>query len=223
MKFSIVSIVACLASSALAAANAFTSPGPTDVLQAGSTFVISWNNTDGGSEINLFLKQGDPNNLATVLTIAQSLANGGAVRWSIPASLPAGNNYALEIQEVADTTIINFSNQFTIQGDANFTSSAAPSSTAISSSTAANTSTSIAPTTTPLAANSSIASSIFANSTSAGRSTVTTIVCCSQTSAGLPTKSVATVAASSSAAAAAYISFDTLAIVGGLGAALLAL
>lgn len=115
MKFSTVVLsLATLVSSALAL-NAFSAPLGNETLTAGQPFIVRWNNTGGGETVDLVLKKGPPNNLQTALTIAQNLANQGAVRWHIPEDLVTGNDYALEITD-KDSGDVNYSPMFAISG-----------------------------------------------------------------------------------------------------------
>lgn len=184
MQFS--SILSCAAVLATAlAANAFTAPLNNTVVQAGANFVVRWEDTDGVATINLLLRQGDPDNLSTVLRIAQDIPNQGAVQWSVPDTIPQGDNYALEIQDASNTDNVNYSPFFTIDNNRTITSSSssvAPSSTSAEpSSTVANSTSSAAPSTTAVhhknsttkATGSSAASTTLAATTAVGANSST--------------------------------------------------
>ncbi|CAN6640768.1 hypothetical protein TRVA0_018S01332 [Trichomonascus vanleenenianus] len=249
MKLSLIALTAAsLVSSALANVNAFIAPGPTDVLTAGQPFVVKWNNTDGGNQVNLLLKKGDSNNLDTVLTIAKNIDNGGAVRWAVPANLPTGDDYALEIQESDDPEAVNYTNQFRIEGDSsaaasvtgsssataagNSTASATSSSSAASSSAVSTTSANIsgnvttAASTSSAAVTTSAASNLTTSASGHGHATktkVTTAATGSASASGSASGTEAAASSSSSTSGANFFGVNALVVAAGLGAALLAL
>ena len=53
--------------------------------------------TTPGELVSLILRQGPSNNIGVVGTIADSIDNSGSFEWDIPANLPSGNNYAIQI------------------------------------------------------------------------------------------------------------------------------
>jgi hypothetical protein len=150
MKYFIT--VASLVASAFAV-NSFTAPLGNTPLYAGQGTVIAWNNTGGGSNIDLILKQGTADDLSTIVTIGNNIPNDGKAEWVIPTNIPTGE-YALEIVEVDSsgspiTDTVNYTPQFQIINNSTTTSStAAPSTTSSNSSTPVSTSTSVANTTT---------------------------------------------------------------------------
>lgn len=114
------------------ALNSFTAPSGSETLTTGETYIIRWDNTDGGANVDLFLKKGDSNNLQTALTIATDLRNVGAVRWSIPDNIESSNDYALEIINKDNTNDINYSPRFSIVSDNGFSSITGANSTTAS-------------------------------------------------------------------------------------------
>lgn len=115
MQFSSVLLALSTAAGALAL-NSFTTPIGNETLYAGETFIIRWNNTDGGATVDLFLKKGNSSNLEDALTISTGLENAGAVRWFLPEDIVTGTDYALEIVNKDNGNDINYSPYFTIIG-----------------------------------------------------------------------------------------------------------
>uniref|UniRef100_A0A060T335 ARAD1C34034p n=1 Tax=Blastobotrys adeninivorans TaxID=409370 RepID=A0A060T335_BLAAD len=247
MKYSFA--LALLASVVAAAPNAFVFPQSGDSITAGQSNQITWNNTDGGDQINLYLKKGDPNNLEDVLTIVENLSNGGAVNWTPPTSLEQGNDYALAIADSSNPDAVNYSGEFTINSSgegANTTSSAASSgaatTTGAANSTVASTAASSAVTGVTNSTVASASTSGFANSTAvSGSSTATatesgasgsaTASGSGSSASGSAASGASSAAASGSGSAASsgsssgagIVSLDTLALAGGLAAAFFAL
>jgi len=77
--------------------NPISRPTVGDVLIAGGTFDILWTPTTTGSLISLILRKGPGNNIGIVGPIADSIQNSGSYLWNIPATLPAGLDYAVQI------------------------------------------------------------------------------------------------------------------------------
>lgn len=150
MQLSIL-IFALTSATGAFALNAFTSPVGRQTLTAGEPFVIRWNNNNGGSKIDLFLKKGDSGNLETALEIATDLDNVGAVRWTIPLDIEPSNDYALEIVNKDNLGDVNYTPMFIIAGPNGPPMSSDPPTTAettTTTSTAYTTSTTEAATTT---------------------------------------------------------------------------
>lgn len=121
------------------ALNAFTSPVGRQTLTAGEPFVIRWNNNNGGSKIDLFLKKGDSGNLETALEIATDLDNVGAVRWTIPSDIEPSNDYALEIVNKDNLGDVNYTPMFIIAGPNGPPMSSDPPTTAETATTTSTT------------------------------------------------------------------------------------
>lgn len=163
MKFS-TALFALSSAIGAFAVNSFTTPIGNETLTAGETFIIRWNNTNGGDTVDLFLKKGNASNLETALTISTGLKNVGAVRWFLPEDLYTGTDYALRITNKDDTNDINYSPFFTIVGkDPVTTTSTTSSSSTKKTSTKHSTTTSAEASTTE--ASSTEASSTEASST----------------------------------------------------------
>lgn len=163
MKFS-TALFALSSAIGAFAVNSFTTPIGNETLTAGETFIIRWNNTNGGDTVDLFLKKGNASNLETALTISTGLKNVGAVRWFLPEDLYTGTDYALQITNKDDTNDINYSPFFTIVGkDPVTTTSTTSSSSTKKTSTKHSTTTSAEASTTE--ASSTEASSTEASST----------------------------------------------------------
>lgn len=111
------------------ALNSFTAPSGSETLTTGETYIIRWNDTDGGANVDLLLKKGDSNNLQTALTIATDLRNAGAVRWAIPDNIESGNDYALEIINKENINDVNYSPRFSIVSGNGFSSITGANST----------------------------------------------------------------------------------------------
>lgn len=140
MQFlSLASIISVAAYALAANPNAFSAPAENATLYAGDAFVLEWNSTGGGDSVDLILKTGTSTDLTTVLTIAKSLSNEGAVRWSVPSSVSSGQ-YAIEIINDDDTSSLNYSPWFEIVNNKTGSSSAIASSTSSSSSSSSSSS-----------------------------------------------------------------------------------
>ncbi|KAJ9655563.1 hypothetical protein H2198_005564 [Neophaeococcomyces mojaviensis] len=107
---------------------------------AGNSYNISWAGGDD-SAVTLTLRRGNPQNLATISTIADR-ATGSSYIWTIPSDIPSGDDYALQITQ--GQSDINYSGLFSISGTSSnstsSTASAAASTTRASNSTMAITS-----------------------------------------------------------------------------------
>jgi hypothetical protein len=175
MKFS-TALFALSSAIGAFALNSFTTPIGNETLTAGDTFIIRWNNTNGGDTVDLLLKKGNASNLETALTISTGLKNVGAVRWFLPQDLYTGSDYALQIINKDNADDINYSPFFTIIGKdpvttTSTTSSATKSSTKQSTTTSSEASSVEASTTeasstgeATAAPNSTVSSTLVATS-----------------------------------------------------------
>ncbi|KAL1689383.1 hypothetical protein GGG16DRAFT_126492 [Schizophyllum commune] len=77
--------------------NVFVAPLQNDLVVAGQSFNFRWINLDGG-RINLVLVKGTPDDLETVGVLAEAVPNKGSYMTVVPMSIPAGNDYAIELQ-----------------------------------------------------------------------------------------------------------------------------
>lgn len=198
MQFSTLVSLASVIVSAIAA-NSFTAPLNNTVVEAGSNFVVRWQDTDGVDQINLLLRQGDPNNLNTVLTIASGISNRGAVQWSVPSTIPSGSDYAIEIQDTSDVKNVNYSPFFTIHNNRTFTTTHSSTVATTSSVIESNTTTVIS--TTSTVANTTVAVSTTAASSSKSSNTAAAGVGSSKSAASLTSSGVTTLATSASSSA----------------------
>lgn len=219
MQFTSV-LLALSAAAGVFASNAFSTPIGNETLYAGSTFVVRWNNTDGGSTVDLLLKQGKADDLKTALTISTGLSNVGAVRWFLPEDLITGSDYALSITN-KDTGDINYSPFFTIIGQ-NKTTTSSSSSAPRSSSASSTTESSSEATSAPSSGNTTVSTG-FTNSTATRSSTKT-----SGTGSASATKSsstgTATGSGSPSTNGASFVSYSSLMLAAGIaGAAFMAM
>ncbi|KAF5096649.1 hypothetical protein D0Z00_002707 [Geotrichum galactomycetum] len=229
MKFS-TALFALSSAVGAFAINSFTTPIGNETLTAGETFIIRWNNTNGGDTVDLLLKKGNASNLETALTISTGLKNVGAVRWFLPEELYTGSDYALQITNKDDTNDINYSPFFTIIGkDPVTTTSSSSSSTTTTkrsstSTSAAATSTEASTTeassteeaTTSAAPNTTVASSTLAATSSFVNSTV--VVSSTKSSAASTHASSSAKASGSATGSAAASSTTTAAGVNGASA-----
>ncbi|KAI5896908.1 uncharacterized protein SCHCODRAFT_02570106 [Schizophyllum commune H4-8] len=87
--------------------NVFTAPLGGDLVVAGQPFNFRWINLDG-EIINLVLVKGGPDDLKTVGALAEAVPNKGSYTTVVPNSIPAGNDYAIEMQWGAETTYTPF-------------------------------------------------------------------------------------------------------------------
>lgn len=174
MKFS-TALFALSSAIGAFAVNSFTTPIGNETLTAGDTFIIRWNNTNGGDTVDLLLKKGNASNLETALTISTGLKNVGAVRWFLPEDLFTGSDYALQITNKDNTNDINYSPFFTIIGKDPVTTTSTTSSSTKTSTKHSTTSTSSEASTTEAASttdeattsaapNSTISSTLVATS-----------------------------------------------------------
>ncbi|KAF5095020.1 hypothetical protein D0Z00_003309 [Geotrichum galactomycetum] len=169
MKLSTFVFALTSAAGALAL-NAFTSPVGRQSLTAGEPFVIRWNNVNGGSKVDLFLKRGDSGNLETALDIATDLDNVGAVRWTLPADIQPGD-YALEIVNKDNLGDVNYTPMFVIAGAA----PADPPTTTEAATTTSSTSTTAVTTTKEITTTEAITTTVTAATVITRNETVTVI------------------------------------------------
>ncbi|KAL8943540.1 MAG: hypothetical protein Q9216_000998 [Gyalolechia sp. 2 TL-2023] len=111
---------------------AFTST-PASV-EAGRSVVLRWGGGDDSQPVTITLKRGDTDNLQTVSLITGS-ATGTSYTWTVPSSLPNGNDYALQINQGVDD--VNYSGRFSLTGGSTASSSTSSSSSATSAGTTA--------------------------------------------------------------------------------------
>ncbi|KAL1722849.1 hypothetical protein EV715DRAFT_286894 [Schizophyllum commune] len=87
--------------------NVFVAPLENDLVVAGQSFNFRWINLDG-DRVNLVLVQGDP-----IGFLAEGISNAGQYTTVVP-NLPAGRDYAIELQSGAEKSYTPF---FTIVND----------------------------------------------------------------------------------------------------------
>ncbi|KAK9373973.1 Ser-Thr-rich glycosyl-phosphatidyl-inositol-anchored membrane family-domain-containing protein [Lipomyces chichibuensis] len=134
-------ILCALVALVSAASNPISSPTTGDTLKTGQPFLVQWKPSNNHT-ISLFLKQGPPSNLQSVLTIITNLPNTGIVRWTPPSRIYTGKDYTITIQDDI-TGDVNYSNQFAIDGlspVSSTTSTSSSSSSSLSPSTTSETS-----------------------------------------------------------------------------------
>ncbi|KAL9542342.1 hypothetical protein MBANPS3_008654 [Mucor bainieri] len=130
---SVIAAIAAIAATVVSAQNIVSSqPSTNQVLTAGTTANIVWAPVDGTIS-TIDLRQG----AATALTLLQNVAtnvpaSAGSYSWNVPATLPAGTDYALSFGQSPNVTYTPF---FTIKAaSGGAASSGAASSGAASSS-----------------------------------------------------------------------------------------
>ncbi|KAG2213246.1 hypothetical protein INT46_002467 [Mucor plumbeus] len=131
---SVIAAIAAIAATVVSAQNIVSSQPSTDqVLTAGTTANIVWAPVDGTIS-TIDLRQGSASALTLVQNIATAVpATSGSYSWSVPASLPAGTDYALSFGQSPNVTYTPF---FTIKAASGAASSGAASSAAPASSAA---------------------------------------------------------------------------------------
>ncbi|KAF5107709.1 hypothetical protein DV453_002862 [Geotrichum candidum] len=178
MKFS-TALFALSSAIGAFAVNSFTTPIGNETLTAGETFIIRWNNTNGGDTVDLFLKKGNASNLETALTISTGLKNVGAVRWFLPEDLYTGSDYALQITNKDDTNDINYSPFFTIVGKDPVTTTSTTSSSSTKKTSTKHSTTTSAEASTTEASSTEASSTAEASASAAPNSTVSSTLAAS--------------------------------------------
>ncbi|KAI7902310.1 uncharacterized protein BX663DRAFT_510698 [Cokeromyces recurvatus] len=118
---SVIAAIAAIAASVVSAQQIITSqPTTNQVLTAGTTAQVVWQPVEGTIS-TIDLRQGDANALTFVQNVATNVpANTGSYAWNIPATLPAGTDYALSFGQSPNVSYTPF---FTIKastgGEAN--------------------------------------------------------------------------------------------------------
>ncbi|KAK9428780.1 Ser-Thr-rich glycosyl-phosphatidyl-inositol-anchored membrane family-domain-containing protein [Lipomyces doorenjongii] len=154
-------ILCALVALVSAASNPISSPTTGDTLKTGQPFLVQWTPSNNHT-ISLFLKQGPPSNLQSVLTIITNLPNTGIVRWTPPSKIYTGKDYTITIQDDS-TGDVNYSNQFAIDG-------LTPVSSTSSTSSSSSSSSSLTPSTTSTTSLSTYTSSSTTSSTTSSSS-----------------------------------------------------
>ncbi|KAK9480646.1 Ser-Thr-rich glycosyl-phosphatidyl-inositol-anchored membrane family-domain-containing protein [Lipomyces japonicus] len=139
--------------SAATSVNPISAPASGAILTAGKAFLVEWTASNNHT-VSLFLRQGDSDNLQSVLTIITKLPNTGIVRWTPPTHVYTGYNYVIVIEDDS-TGDVNYSGTFTINGQAPQSST----SSSVASSTVQST------TSSSSASSSSVLSTTFSSTT----------------------------------------------------------
>ncbi|KAK5213449.1 hypothetical protein LTR41_001028 [Exophiala xenobiotica] len=109
------------------------------VVVAGESYNITWGRGDGTS-VTITLREGDPNDLKTIGTLADSVS-GDFFLWTVSKDLKTASDYALQITQGQND--INYSGLFSLTGgtgSSTISASATTSATASHNSTAGTTS-----------------------------------------------------------------------------------
>jgi len=118
-------VIGALATAVLAAENPITKPDGSEPIVAGKSYTVTWEPTTEGP-VTLKLRQGPSTNLKDVLTITTDDSNSGSYTWTPSSSLPAGENYAIQISDASGN--VNYTPLLTV--DSSASGSAYPSETA---------------------------------------------------------------------------------------------
>ncbi|EPB82249.1 hypothetical protein HMPREF1544_11013 [Mucor circinelloides 1006PhL] len=167
---SVIAAIAAIAATVVSAQNIVSSqPSTNQVLTAGTTANIVWAPVDGTIS-TIDLRQGSASALTFVQNIATNVpASTGNYAWNVPATLPAGTDYALSFGQSPNVTYTPF---FTIKaGSGAAASSGAASSSAGPASSAASAASSA---TSKAASAASSATSKAASAASSAASATTT-------------------------------------------------
>ncbi|KAL7317275.1 hypothetical protein PS15m_003655 [Mucor circinelloides] len=172
---SVIAAIAAIAATVVSAQNIVSSqPSTNQVLTAGTTANIVWAPVDGTIS-TIDLRQGSASALTLVQNIATNVpASTGTYAWNVPATLPAGTDYALSFGQSPNVTYTPF---FTIKAGsgAAASSGAASSGAASSSASPASSAASAASSATSKAASAaSSATSKAASAASSAASATTT-------------------------------------------------
>ncbi|KIW56142.1 hypothetical protein PV05_04824 [Exophiala xenobiotica] len=111
------------------------------VVVAGESYNITWGGGDGTS-VTITLREGDPNELKTIDTLADSVSDNFFL-WTVSKDLKTASDYALQITQGQND--INYSGQFSLTGgtgSSTISASGTTTATASHNSTAGITSTS---------------------------------------------------------------------------------
>ncbi|KAG1112862.1 hypothetical protein G6F42_014620 [Rhizopus arrhizus] len=167
---SVIAAIAAIAATVVSAQNIVSrQPSTNQVLTAGTTANIVWAPVDGTIS-TIDLRQGSASALTFVQNIATNVpASTGNYAWNVPATLPAGTDYALSFGQSPNVTYTPF---FTIKaGSGAAASSGAASSSAGPASSAASAASSA---TSKAASAASSATSKAASAASSAASATTT-------------------------------------------------
>lgn len=111
-------------------------PGWGELLNAGSTFEITWKEAGSVKEVDLILLGGDSQNFTKLYTIASGIEDTGHYRWNIPSDQSSNSAFSILIQDSNDHSTSNYSPYFTILAEGQgYTSSSNQSETVTSRAT----------------------------------------------------------------------------------------
>ncbi|CAF9909356.1 MAG: hypothetical protein ALECFALPRED_005528 [Alectoria fallacina] len=176
MRFSPLSIVACLFT-AVAAQTGSTSNPPTTppdfTVTAGISSTFTWTPTTSGT-VTLTLRSGPASDLDKGTVLASGIANSGSCTFTVPAGTASGA-YTIEISSDSDAKDANYSDNITVE-DSDSVESASPSPSASTTTTSSSTSASFtsSSTDTSTTATNSEASTVSHTSTSKSGSSSST-------------------------------------------------
>ncbi|MGD1807441.1 Ser-Thr-rich GPI-anchored membrane family protein [Dapis sp. BLCC M126] len=89
-----------------------TSPTSSTSLEPGQRYTIRWND-NFRDDVRLDLYKGS----SLQQTISRSTRSDGSYSWTVPTSLSSGSNYRIRIRNVNDSSVSDFSSNFTIEPD----------------------------------------------------------------------------------------------------------
>ncbi|KAJ9157406.1 hypothetical protein NKR23_g65 [Pleurostoma richardsiae] len=219
-----------------------TKPLKDESIPAGSTYEVTWEaSADYNGTVTLILLAGSS---ASTLQLGDSIATGidnsaGKYSWAVASSLGDAATYGLKLQLDDDTSIFQYSFPFHIAASASASGSSSASASAsgsssgsatktvtlssvsASSSSSSSASESTAAATTTSTSAESVSTPAGNLSTTAAPLTVTSVVVPTQT--GSSASSTSSSPATVSDSAAAHKAAGSLALIGGIAAAILAL
>ncbi|KAK4510618.1 GTP cyclohydrolase I [Mucor velutinosus] len=165
---SVIAAIAAIAATVVSAQNIVSSqPSTNQVLTAGTTANIVWAPVDGTIS-TIDLRQGAASALTLLQNIATNVpASTGSYSWNIPATIPAGTDYALSFGQSPNVTYTPF---FTIKAAAGGAASSGAASSGAASSSAAPASSAASAASSATSKASSAASSATSKASSAASS-----------------------------------------------------
>ncbi|KAJ6779672.1 hypothetical protein PWT90_02720 [Aphanocladium album] len=221
--------VLAFAATALAAFDPISSPPRDAVIPAGKPFTVEWNNPapyqEGAVRIELLAGK-THETLQNPVTVATADAKDKKYVWNVDASLGADAAYGLRIVLVKDDKVFEWSQPFTIKkadgGDSTVTLTSSQGVKTITISSASTSTTTSTTTTTTITASNTTTSCTTSSTARATHNTTTVAPTLTTTIGSSQTASQSTPAPTKPTSGAARAA-GSVALIGGLVAAMLAL
>ncbi|KAJ8613451.1 hypothetical protein MRB53_036936 [Persea americana] len=178
MRFTAIATLLSLFStltSAQTSPNPFSYPSNGYRLTAGQPYTLTWTATTPGS-VTLVLRSGAATNLAQGTPIVTNLPNNGSYVWSVPASITQGTDYAIEIVDDSNTSLVNYAGPVVI--DSTVTAASSTGVVSLGAPTG-----SVLPTASAISARTSAATGLSTSNVGATSSHVSTSTSSAPTSA----------------------------------------